>query len=47
VRVSFYLEVAPTVDIRVARCYHAEWEQATGDFVLLMGDLAPPGRATS
>jgi Ecdysteroid kinase-like family len=39
--VSFYLEVAPTVDIRVARCYHAEWERATGDFVLLMEDLAP------
>jgi len=39
--VSFYLEVAPTVDIRVARCYHAEWDQASGDFVLLMEDLAP------
>jgi hypothetical protein len=39
--VCFYLEVAPTVDIRVARCYHAEWESTTGDFVLLMEDLAP------
>lgn len=39
--VCFYLEVAPTVDIRVARCHHAEWHAATGDFVLLMEDLAP------
>jgi len=39
--VSFYLEVAPTVDIRVATCYHAEWHPETGDFVLLMEDLAP------
>ena len=39
--VGFYLEVAPTVDIRVARCYHAEWHADRGDFVLLMEDLAP------
>jgi hypothetical protein len=39
--VCFYLEVAPTVDIRVARCYHAEWRADSGDFVLLMEDLAP------
>ena len=39
--VKFYLEIAPTVDIRVARCFHAEWDAATGDFVLLMEDLAP------
>ncbi|HEY4610465.1 MAG TPA: phosphotransferase [Ilumatobacteraceae bacterium] len=39
--VCFYLEVAPTVDIRVARCYHAEWDAATGDFVVLMEDLTP------
>ena len=39
--VCFYLEIAPTVDIRVARCHHAEWHSATGDFVLLMEDLAP------
>ena len=24
--VSFYPEIAPTVDIRVPRCYHAEWD---------------------
>lgn len=39
--VCFYLEIAPTVDIRVARCYHAEWDAGAGDFVLLMEDLAP------
>ena len=39
--VCFYLEVAPTVDIRVARCHHAQWDATTGDFVLLMEDLAP------
>jgi Phosphotransferase enzyme family len=39
--VNFYLEIAPTVDIRVARCYHAEWHPDSGDFVLLMEDLAP------
>ena len=39
--VRFYLEIAPTVDIRVPRCYHAEWFADTGDFVVLMEDLAP------
>ena len=39
--VSFYLEIAPTVDIRVPRCYHGEWHADSGDFVLLMEDLAP------
>ncbi len=39
--VGFYLEIAPTVDIRVAHCHHAEWHADTGDFVLLMEDLAP------
>ncbi len=39
--VCFYIEIAPTVDIRVAHCHHAEWHADTGDFVLLMEDLAP------
>lgn len=39
--VMFYRHIAPTVDIRVARCYHAEWDAANGDFVLLMEDLSP------
>lgn len=39
--VRFYLEIAPTVDIRVAHCYHAEWHVDGGDFVVVMEDLAP------
>ncbi len=39
--VNFYLQIAPTVDIRVARCFHAEWHADTGDFVVLMEDLSP------
>jgi hypothetical protein len=39
--VRFYLEIAPTVDVRVPYCHHADWDAATGDFVLLMEDLAP------
>ncbi|MEY2416857.1 MAG: hypothetical protein QOH53_2191, partial [Ilumatobacteraceae bacterium] len=39
--VGFYLEIAPTVDIRVAHCYHAEWHPDSGDFIVLMEDLAP------
>ncbi|MDX1649324.1 MAG: phosphotransferase [Myxococcota bacterium] len=39
--VRFYQEVAPTVDIRTPRCWHAAWEPEHSDFVLLMEDLAP------
>jgi Ecdysteroid kinase-like family len=39
--VCFYQQIAPTVDIRVPQCFHAEWDEASGDFVLLMEDLAP------
>jgi hypothetical protein len=39
--VMFYRHVATTVDMRVARCYHADWDQTTGDFVLVLEDLAP------
>jgi len=39
--VKFYAEIAPTVDIRVARCYHGAWNEADGDFVLLLEDLSP------
>ncbi|CAB4881539.1 unannotated protein [freshwater metagenome] len=39
--VKFYTEIAPTVDIRVPRCYHAEWDAADGDFVIVLEDLAP------
>lgn len=39
--VKFYRHIAPTVDIRVARCHHSRWDETTGDFVLLLEDLAP------
>jgi hypothetical protein len=39
--VKFYADLAPTLDIRVARCYHHEWDAATGDFTLLLEDLSP------
>lgn len=39
--VKFYNQIAPTVDIRVARCYHGEWHESDGDFVLILEDLAP------
>ncbi|MBI4936508.1 MAG: phosphotransferase [Actinobacteria bacterium] len=39
--VKFYNEIQPTVDIRVARCYHGEWHADNGDFVLLLEDLSP------
>ena len=39
--VKFYNEIAPTVDVHVAQCFHGEWHAGTGDFVLLMEDLSP------
>lgn len=39
--VKFYEQIAPTVDIRVAKCWFSEWDEAIGDFVLLLEDLAP------
>jgi hypothetical protein len=39
--VQFYASLAGTVDIRAARCYHHMWDAASGDFVLLLEDLAP------
>lgn len=39
--VKFYDVIAPTVDIRVARCFHGEWRESDGDFVLLLEDLSP------
>jgi Phosphotransferase enzyme family len=38
---KFYNEVAATIDMHVPRCYHSEWTQATGDFVIVLEDLAP------
>lgn len=39
--VKFYRDLAGTLDICVARCHHADWDEASGDFVLVMEDLAP------
>jgi hypothetical protein len=39
--VMFYQHLADTIDIRVARCFHADWDAVSGDFVLLLEDLAP------
>lgn len=39
--VKFYNEIAPTVDVHVAHCFHGEWHPDNGDFVLLMEDLSP------
>ena len=39
--VAFYREVADTVDIRTPRCFYADVDLASGDFVLILEDLAP------
>jgi hypothetical protein len=39
--VKFYDEIASTIDIRVPRCHHSEWDPATHDFVLILEDMAP------
>ena len=39
--VKFYLGVAATVDIRVPHCHHGAWDESTGDFVLVLEDMAP------
>ncbi|MEX2626689.1 MAG: phosphotransferase [Ilumatobacteraceae bacterium] len=39
--VRFYRDIAPTVDIRVPRCHLAEWDPTSGDFVLVLEDMAP------
>ncbi|MGI9645912.1 MAG: phosphotransferase family protein [Ilumatobacteraceae bacterium] len=39
--VKFYLEVATTVEIRVPHCFHGAWDEKSGDFVLVLEDMAP------
>lgn len=39
--VKFYEHIADTVDIRVPVCHHGAWEEASGDFVLVLEDMAP------
>ena len=38
---AFYTEVAHTVSVPLAQCYHCEIDRDGADFVLLMSDLAP------
>jgi hypothetical protein len=39
--VRFYLEIAPTVDIRVPNCFHGECDVEANDFVLVLEDMRP------
>ena len=39
--VKFYTQLASTVDIRVPHCHHGEWHEESGDFVLVLEDMAP------
>jgi hypothetical protein len=39
--VRFYQELAPRALVRTPRCYFADVDEATSDFVLIMEDLAP------
>jgi hypothetical protein len=41
VEVRFYQQLAPHLPVRAPHCHHAEIDLATGDFVLLLEDLAP------
>jgi hypothetical protein len=41
VEVRFYQQVASTVGVRTARCYHGDVAPATAEFVLILEDLAP------
>lgn len=39
--VRFYLDIAPTVGIRVPHCHHGEWDPSDHDFVLVLEDMSP------
>jgi aminoglycoside/choline kinase family phosphotransferase len=39
--VAFYREIAPTLVARTPRCFHASFDATSGDFLLLLEDLAP------
>ena len=39
--VKFYEQIAPTVGIRLPKCYHGAWDEASGDFVLVLEDASP------
>ncbi|MFA9563294.1 MAG: phosphotransferase family protein [Acidimicrobiales bacterium] len=39
--INFFHDLADQVDIRMPTCHHAELDVTTGDFAILMADLAP------
>ena len=39
--VKFYGEIAATVEVRAPRCHFADWHETTGDFVIVLEDMAP------
>lgn len=39
--VKFYDRIAATVDVRMPQCHHSAWDANTGDFVLVLEDMAP------
>lgn len=39
--VKFYEQIAPTVDICVPKCFFSDWNEETGEFVLVLEDMAP------
>ncbi|HEX9258162.1 MAG TPA: phosphotransferase, partial [Acidimicrobiales bacterium] len=39
--VRFYQQIRDTVHIRTPHCWYAEWDPESGDFTLLLEDLAP------
>ena len=39
--VKFYERIASTVDIRRPACFHGSWDESSGDFVLVLEDMAP------
>jgi hypothetical protein len=38
---KFYNQVADSIDMNVPTCYFSDWTEATGDFVIVLEDLAP------
>lgn len=39
--VRFYNDLRSTVDVQAPRCFHADWDETSGGFVLVLEDLAP------
>lgn len=39
--VRFYQEIASTIDVRAPHCFFADWNPTSGDFVLVLEDMAP------